>query len=67
MSGGTWNYQNRQIHQKAREIARLLDAVAETEQIVDRAVAGDTNHEDAGRHLVRLWEKTFEDLYGDPF
>jgi hypothetical protein len=67
MSGGTWNYKDEHIRRSAVEIALLLETVAETERIVDLAVSGDSNQKDPGKELFRLWHRTFEDLYGDPF
>jgi hypothetical protein len=67
MSGGTWGYKGEHIRRSAEEITLLLKAVAETERIVDWAVSGDSNQKDPGKELFRLWHRTFEDLYGDPF
>lgn len=70
MSGGAWGYQQWKLKDKAAEIARLLDAVAESEHIVDWSESGDTTRRrddgsGAERDLYNLWLKTFNELYGD--
>jgi hypothetical protein len=72
MSGGRWNYQQWKIQDQGEELKKLLvfvDAVAESEHIVDWAECGDTvrRREDgsgAERDLYDLWLKTFDEVYG---
>lgn len=70
MSGGTWNYQSWRIKDSAPHIARFVEAIAESEHIVDWAEAGDTvrRREDgsgAEHDLYELWLKTFNEVYGE--
>lgn len=64
MSGGRWGYQRYRLEEKAEEVGKLLQAVAETEELVDWAVSGDSNQAEAGAKLLALWERTFTELYG---
>ena len=69
MSGGTWNYQSWRIKNSAEMIRKIIEAVAESEHIVDWAEAGDTSRRrddgsGAEHDLYELWLKTFNDIYG---
>ena len=64
MSGGTWQYQQYRLEEKADEIAKLLRAVAETEHIVDWAVCGIMLRSEAALELFALWKRTFNEIYG---
>jgi len=69
MSGGRWNYQSWQIKDSAGRIARFIEAIGESEHIIDWAESGDTvrRREDgsgAERDLYDLWLKVFEETYG---
>lgn len=69
MSGGAWGYQSWKIKESAEMIAAFIEAIAESEHIVDWAESGDTarRREDgsgAERDLYDLWLKTFEKVYG---
>ena len=64
MSGGAWGYQCYKIVQKADEMRDRLRAVADTEEIVDRARCADTARDKAERDLFELWESVFDRLYG---
>lgn len=75
MSGGAWGYQSERIRELAGDdgtlimIRKLLDAVADTEHIVDWAESGDTvrRREDgsgAERDLYDLWKRTFDEVFG---
>jgi hypothetical protein len=66
VSGGHWGYRSREIEVMAEVIPALLEAAAESEQIVDWALSGDTSADDAARDLFELWQKTFDELYGEP-
>lgn len=68
MSGGRWNYQSWRIREQAEPIAKFIEAIAESEYIVDWAESGDTarRREDgsgAERDLYDLWLKTFSEVY----
>lgn len=74
MSGGHWGYQSQRIREllgddgKVTLARKLLDAVAETEHIVDWAQSGDTTRrrEDgsgAERDLYDLWLRTFDEVF----
>ena len=70
MSGGRWNYQSWRIKDQAETIARFIEAIGESEHIIDWAESGDTvrRREDgsgAERDLYDLWLKTFEAVFGD--
>jgi hypothetical protein len=77
VSGGRWHYQRWPIQELASSIkdwrlplARFIEAVAESEQIVDWSESGDTvrRREDgsgAERDLYDLWLKTFSEVYDD--
>lgn len=69
MSGGMWGYQSWKIKDSAEAIGKFLEAVAESEHIIDWAESGDTvrRREDgsgAERDLYDLWLKTFEAVFG---
>jgi len=73
MSGGRWNYQQWRIHDEMPaeldKIKRFVEAIAESERIVDWAESGDTvrRREDgsgAERDLYDLWLRTFDGIYG---
>lgn len=76
MSGGRWNYQQWRIEELAERLragqeplVKFIEAIAESEHIVDWAESGDTTRrrEDgsgAERDLYDLWLKTFEEVYG---
>jgi hypothetical protein len=69
MSGGTWGYKSHQIKDSAAMVVRFIDAIGESEHIIDWAEAGDTvrRREDgsgAERDLYDLWIKTFNEVYG---
>lgn len=69
MSGGRWGYQSWRIKDSAEKIARFVEAIGESEHIIDWAESGDTvrRREDgsgAERDLYDLWLKVFEDVYG---
>jgi hypothetical protein len=77
MSGGRWNYQQWNIRDLAvalrdrREpLVRFIEAIAETEHIVDWAESGDTvrRREDgsgAERELYDLWLTVFNEVYDE--
>ena len=69
MSGGRWNYQSWKIKDSAATIVKFIEAIAESEHIIDWAECGDTvrRREDgsgAERDLYDLWLKTFEETFG---
>lgn len=75
MSGGAWGYQDGRIRELLSDdgsvalARRLLEAVAQSEHIVDWAESGDTvrRREDgsgAERDLYDLWLATFNDAFG---
>jgi hypothetical protein len=68
MSGGTWNYQSWKIKDSAEMVAKFVEAIGESEHILDWAEAGDTvrRREDgsgAERDLYDLWRKTFNEVF----
>jgi hypothetical protein len=70
MSGGTWGYQSYKIKDSIEGIAAFIEAIAESEHIIDWAESGDTvrRREDgsgAERDLYDLWLKTFNKVFGD--
>ena len=70
MSGGAWGYQSWKIRDSAPMITRFIEAIAESEHIVDWAESGDTSRrrEDgsgAERDLYELWLRTFNEVYGE--
>lgn len=70
MSGGAWGYQSWKIKDTAPVIAKFIEAIAESEHIVDWAISGDTarRREDgsgAERDLFDLWLRTFNEVYGE--
>jgi len=69
MSGGAWNYQSWKIKEWAPAVAKFVEAIGESEQIIDWAESGDTvrRREDgsgAECDLYELWLKTFNEVYG---
>ena len=69
MSGGAWGYQSWKIKDSAEMVAKFIEAIGESEHIVDWAESGDTarRREDgsgAERDLYELWLKTFNEVYG---
>ena len=69
MSGGAWGYQSWKIKDSTEMVARFIEAIGESEHIVDWAESGDTvrRREDgsgAEHDLYDLWLKTFEAVYG---
>lgn len=69
MSGGAFGYQEHKIRDAIESVSVIMEAVAQSEHIVDWAESGDTTRrrEDgsgAERDLYDLWLKTFERLYG---
>lgn len=70
MSGGTWGYQSWRIRDSAESISKLIEAIAESEHIIDWAESCDTvrRREDgsgAERDLYDLWLKTFNEVFGN--
>lgn len=67
MSGGRWNYAEGRIRELADELAErlpvLLNAVAETEHLIDWAESSDTSRESAEVKVYDLWVATFNELY----
>ena len=68
MSGGRWNYQAHRIREWGESIPEFMEAIAESEHIIDWAESGDTvrRREDgsgAERDLYDLWLKTFEEVF----
>lgn len=55
MSGGAWNYSSERIREDADRIGRLLGAVADTEELIDKAVCGDTLRSLVEPKLYDLW------------
>ena len=45
------------------DVAMLLEAVGETERLLDYAICVDTSRADTERKLFDLWEQTFDRLY----
>lgn len=69
MSGGTWDYQSWKIRDQIEPVSKFIEAIAESEHIVDWAESGDTvrRREDgsgAERDLYDLWLKTFNQVFG---
>lgn len=70
MSGGHWGYQSWAIRDAMLdegEFAKLktfIEAVAESEHLVDWAICGDTSREYAERMLFDLWVHTFDKVFG---
>jgi hypothetical protein len=70
MSGGAWNYQEHRIRESAETVAAFIEAIAESEHIVDWAESGDSvrRREDgtgAEKDLYDLWLKTFNKVFGE--
>lgn len=65
MSGGRWGYQADRLREQAKSMTKILEAVAESEHIIDWATSGDTSIEGAQVKLFELWEQTFESLYDE--
>lgn len=70
MSGGRWGYQSHNIKDSAEHIAKFIEAIGESEHIIDWAESGDTvrrrdDGSGAERDLYDLWLKTFEEAFGD--
>jgi len=70
MSGGTWGYQSWRIKDSAEGFVKFINAIAESEHIIDWAESGDTarRREDgsgAERDLYDLWLKTFNEVFGE--
>ena len=66
MSGGHWNYQDREIEEIADKCDYLKDIlyrVSETTRIIDYAESGDTLKEDAREVLYNLWKDFFDKKY----
>ena len=68
MSGGRWGYQSWKIKPSAEMIGKFIEAIGQSEHIIDWAESGDTvrRREDgsgAERDLYDLWLKTFEEVY----
>lgn len=69
VSGGRWDYQSWKIKDLAPMVAQFVEAIGESEHIVDWAESGDTvrRREDgsgAERDLYDLWLKVFTEVYG---
>ena len=69
MSGGRWNYQSWWIKDSAEGITKFVEAIAESEHIIDWAESGDTvrrceDGSGAERDLYDLWLKTFDEVFG---
>lgn len=69
MSGGAWGYQSYRIREQAKAVGKFIEAIAESEHIIDWAESGDTvrRREDgsgAERDLYDLWLKTFNEVFG---
>jgi len=45
------------------DVAMLLEAVGETERLLDYAICADKSRADTERKLFDLWEQTFDRLY----
>jgi hypothetical protein len=70
VSGGAWGYQSWKIKESAEMVGKFIEAIAESEHIIDWAECGDTvrRREDgsgAERDLYDLWLKTFNAVFGD--
>jgi hypothetical protein len=70
MSGGKWNYQSWRIKDSAEMIGKFIEAISESEHIIDWAESGDTarRREDgtgAEQDLYDLWLTVFDEVYGD--
>jgi hypothetical protein len=77
LGGGKWGYQSHQICEMATAIqdnkhilVELLNAVAQTEHIIDWAESGETvrHRKDcsgAERDLYEMWLDVFDKLYND--
>lgn len=70
MSGGRWNYQSYKIRDWAAVVPKFMEAIAESEHIIDWAECGDTvrireDGSGAERDLYDLWLKTFNEVFGD--
>jgi hypothetical protein len=70
LSGGVWGYQSWKIKDSAEMVGKFIEAIAESEHIIDWSESGDTvrRREDgsgAERDLYDLWLKTFNEVYGD--
>lgn len=68
MSGGAWGYQEHRIRDSIETVAKFIEAIAQSEHIVDWAESGDTarRREDgsgAERDLYDLWLATFNEVY----
>jgi membrane glycosyltransferase len=69
VSGGHWGYQSWKIRDamldegEFAKLRAIIEAVAETEHIVDWAICGDTTREDAEPKLFDLWVKTFDRIF----
>jgi hypothetical protein len=69
VSGGAWGYQSWKIKESAEMVGKFIEAIAESEHIIDWAECGDTvrRREDgsgAERDLYDLWLKTFNAVFG---
>lgn len=69
MSGGRWNYQQWRIHDWAEHAPKFIEAIAQSEHIIDWAESGDTvrvreDGSGAERDLYDLWLKTFNEVFG---
>lgn len=69
MSGGEWGYQSQKIKDSVQVVSEFIEAIGESEHIIDWAESGDTvrRREDgsgAERDLYDLWLKTFRRVYG---
>lgn len=69
MSGGRWGYQSFRIKDSAEAIAKFIEAIGESEHIIDWSESGDTvrrrdDGSGAERDLYDLWVKTFDSVYG---
>jgi hypothetical protein len=69
VSGGRWGYQSWKIKDQAETISKFVNAIADSEHIIDWSESGDTvrRREDgsgAERDLYDLWLKTFDEVYG---
>ena len=45
-------------------VGKFVEAIAESEHIIDWAECGDTLREDAEPKLYDLWLKVFDEVYG---
>lgn len=64
MSGGRWAYMEHKLREMSVDVQKLLEAVAQSEHIVDWSECSDTSRADAEKELYDLWVKTFDEVSG---